>query len=125
MSNLYQALKKVLFNLVDTSGKHRHMLGVEIIAAGPIVKTPMTMPFRVVLCIQDGSKFVVWNEIFRDVEDTSKNFMDQGSYFPLTAFPEAYESFAKRIAKNVEPSSTLYRDPLYTEALNGVNVNSN
>lgn len=70
-----------------------------LLAATPIVKQPMTRPYRVVL-VDKGNEYVVWEEYFADGEvdevDDQNGHYDRGQYFKPEEFPDALKAFAKR-----------------------------
>ena len=95
-----------------------------ILACTPVVKQPMTNPYRVVLVvIQDGGddqhKFVVWNEVWQGgctldkqgwLKPLGRSSYHQGDYFRLNSLHAALQRFAERVEGFARHSESIYRD---------------
>jgi len=99
----------VLLNALTSFDGKRNLL-----AAGPLVKQPITKPYRVILA-DLGDEFVVHNEILQDDNsDLTKpiscgSFYEQGDYFTADQLGEAYQRFGERIIKNAKYANSAYR----------------
>lgn len=81
-----------------------------LIAAGPLSKQPMTLPFRVVL-VTDGEKLIVWNEVLPNwPDDTTNGHFLTGSYFSIEELDKATERFAQRVADKASTLRSIYRE---------------
>ena len=66
-----------------------------ILAASPIVKSPGSMPYRVVMVKLQDEKLVIWYQII-DENNGHTSFSD-GSYFDLEDIDKATIEFCRRI----------------------------
>lgn len=87
--------------------------GRVILAASPIMKTPATAWYRVVLTlIKEGSKveFTVHNEIWPS-KPLGIGDYDQGDYFPADKFAEAYKRWCDRcLREHPDHVQSMYRE---------------
>lgn len=70
-----------------------------LIAAGPLVKEPMSAPFRIVLADQ-GDQYVVWMECVPNYPDPARANFCHGHYFRKDredVFTTAVHKFTERV----------------------------
>lgn len=104
---------------LPSSGTASVTQSVRMLAAGPLTKQPMTMPYRIVLLehrkpgtspFYNDSSFSVHSEIFKSetlIEDEQngrvtdwESYLHQGDYFKPGQFAEAVKRFGERVAND-------------------------
>lgn len=124
-------IRPVLFGYLDSIGdaelavsQFKDTIGDSLIlAAGPLVKQPGTLPYRTILRAirkEDGMEFAIHNQIwqidkmpegiyFGEPNDVCS--YDRGDYFPMHCFVEAVMKFASRLSQDAELHfSSIYRN---------------
>jgi hypothetical protein len=100
-----------------------HDQGGMVIAAGPITKQPITVPFRVVI-IQLDDGFAVGRQNWADWDiinydkggwssvdwNLTDPYVNGCSYFGLDQLPAVMEEFGKQVAGDAACAASVYRD---------------
>jgi len=93
-----------------------------LIAAGPLSKQPMTLPYRVVLLEKQDGSFVVHNETFINTqiidllqvtqrcEGEFSSSLSSGDYFDKSEATAATRRFAERVAQNAGYLKSIYAE---------------
>lgn len=89
-----------------------------VIAAGPLTKQPLTVPYRVVM-VNWGDRLSVHNQCFSfsgSITDLAlsceqfASYLDNGDYFKIEEFVKCIERFTERCNKNAQYVQSIFRD---------------
>jgi len=90
--------------------------GCDVVAIGPLMKQPCSMPFRTVILSRGSTGFVVNDEYFSSDGTTDLgcgNYFDTfADYTLVDSFSDALAEFAKRISSQSEYAKSLKRHEL-------------
>ncbi len=92
-----------LFRGLVQTDHSRDTSGV-VIAAGPLTKQPLSIPYRIVLVQYDDGHFSVHFEQFKEMPEGATDVIKkcnfyEGSYFGPHQLPEAVKCFGERLVK--------------------------
>lgn len=91
--------------------------GFTYLASTPVIKTPGTLPYRIVL-VCNGDQFIVYTQHFNQYHvdtlsgylETSKPSFSNGNYFGSNHLHLALKCFGERVAKDSVHIESVYRE---------------